>query len=117
MSKTIKLRNPKFKIGQLVQFPSNGNPTHRSRKTGIIIGIERAYELQDNYKRYTPDGTCRGELTTIKDETSDSFGDIQKRERELVDELTKKYGQGTLDPQSGVFTPSSTDSTPQTTNS
>ena len=46
------------------------------------------------------------ELTTIKNETSDSFKDIQKRERELVDKLTQKYGQGTLDPKSGVFTPS-----------
>lgn len=29
----------------------------------------------------------------------------QKKERELVDELNKKYGPGTLDPQSGEFTP------------
>ncbi len=46
------------------------------------------------------------ELNKIKDETSKSFDDIQQRERKLVDELTKKYGQGTLDPKSGVFTPS-----------
>lgn len=46
------------------------------------------------------------ELKNIKDETSNSFDEIQKRERELVDKLTKKYGQGTLDPKSGVFTPS-----------
>ena len=46
------------------------------------------------------------ELNKIKDETSKSFDDIQQRERKLVDELTKKYGQGTLDPKSGVLPPS-----------
>ena len=29
----------------------------------------------------------------------------QQKERELVDSLNKKYGPGTLDPQSGEFTP------------
>jgi hypothetical protein len=46
------------------------------------------------------------ELAKIKEETSKSFEEIQQRERELVDKLTEKYGQGTLDPKSGVFTPS-----------
>ena len=30
---------------------------------------------------------------------------IQEKERKLVKELNDKYGPGTLDPQTGVFTP------------
>ena len=44
------------------------------------------------------------ELNQIKEETSTEFDEIQKKEQKLVDELTQKYGQGTLDPKSGVFT-------------
>ena len=43
------LSKPKFKIGQLVKFPTSGTRTKRSRDEGIILSIERAYELQDNY--------------------------------------------------------------------
>tara|TARA_R110000824_G_scaffold7722_18_gene34928 strand:- start:1254 stop:1607 length:354 start_codon:yes stop_codon:yes gene_type:complete len=67
------LSKPKFKIGQLVKFPTSGTRTKRSRDEGIILSIERAYELQDNYKRYYPDGTCRGELTTIKELSKRKF--------------------------------------------
>jgi hypothetical protein len=31
--------------------------------------------------------------------------DIQQNERDLVKELNEKYGPGSLDPQTGVFTP------------
>jgi len=67
------LRTPKFKTGQLVQFPTTGTRTYRSREAGIILSIERAYELQDKYKKYYPDGTCRGELTTIKELSKRKF--------------------------------------------
>ena len=30
---------------------------------------------------------------------------LQEKERSLVKELNDKYGPGTLDPQTGVFTP------------
>jgi hypothetical protein len=67
------LRNPKFKVGQLVKFPTTGVPTLRSRSEGIILSIERAYELQEKYKTYYPDGTCKGELTTIKELSKRKF--------------------------------------------
>ena len=67
------LKNPKFKVGQQVKFPTTGTRTHRSRDAGVILSIERAYELQDRYKRYYPDGTCRGELTTIKELSKRKF--------------------------------------------
>ena len=49
------------------------------------------------------------ELDKIEEETGIDFTNIQTKEKELVDSLTEKYGQGSLDPQSGVFTPSNTD--------
>ena len=45
------------------------------------------------------------ELSRVEEETKGEFLDYQTKEKELVDEITKKYGQGQLDPQTGVFTP------------
>ena len=50
-------------------------------------------------------GNQLDELTGIEGETEQKFQELQKREKELVDELTKKYGQGPLDPSTGLFTP------------
>ena len=36
---------------------------------------------------------------------NDEFDNLQTKERELVESLTEKYGQGTLDPKTGVFSP------------
>ena len=33
------------------------------------------------------------------------YSDLQDKERELVKQLNEKYGPGSLDPQTGVFTP------------
>ena len=33
------------------------------------------------------------------------YSNIQKKERDLVDQLNKKYGPGSLDPTTGTFTP------------
>ena len=60
------MANSKFKIGQAVSFPSTGLVGNRARKGGIITAVEKMYELKDENKRYYPDGTCRGELTTFK---------------------------------------------------
>ena len=35
----------------------------------------------------------------------DSFNKAQDTEQKFLDEITKKYGQGTLNPETGVFTP------------
>tara|TARA_Y100001938_G_C7765159_1_gene270499 strand:+ start:42 stop:377 length:336 start_codon:yes stop_codon:yes gene_type:complete len=65
--------NPKFKVGQAVSFPLTGIIGSRVRKGGTITKVERMYELKDEYKRYYPDGTCRGELTTDKDLSKRKF--------------------------------------------
>ncbi len=33
------------------------------------------------------------------------YGEVQETERKLVQDLNEKYGAGTLDPATGVFTP------------
>ena len=38
-------------------------------------------------------------------ELESEYGNVQEEERELVQTLNDKYGPGTLDPQTGVFTP------------
>ena len=45
------------------------------------------------------------ELGKTEQEVSKEFSDLQEKEQGIVDQLTEKYGQGTLDPKSGVFTP------------
>jgi len=45
------------------------------------------------------------ELGKIEDETKNKFLELQKKEKDLVDDLTEKYGEGSLDPTTGVFTP------------
>ena len=40
---------------------------------------------------------------------------LQDKERELVKELNDKYGPGSLDPQTGVFTPAETEESDEET--
>ena len=44
-------------------------------------------------------------LDQLEDELQTKFLDTQKEEQTLLDELTKKYGDGTLDMDSGEFIP------------
>ncbi len=44
------------------------------------------------------------EIGKIEDETKESFIELQKKEKDLVDGLTEKYGEGSLDPSTGLFT-------------
>ena len=39
------------------------------------------------------------------EENKQKFSDIQKDEADFLDKITKKYGEGTLNPESGVFIP------------
>ena len=39
-------------------------------------------------------------------ELEESLKSIQDEEKKFLDGITKKYGQGTLNPDTGVFTPS-----------
>ena len=39
------------------------------------------------------------------EENKQKFSDVQKNEKQFLDEITKKYGDGSLNPDTGVFTP------------
>ena len=44
-------------------------------------------------------------LDVAEENVRSSFVDTQKKERDFVDQINKKYGDGNLDLTSGVFTP------------
>jgi len=44
-------------------------------------------------------------LDVAEENVRTSFVDTQKKERDFVDQINKKYGDGNLDLSSGVFTP------------
>tara|TARA_B100000579_G_C22297737_1_gene605708 strand:- start:211 stop:519 length:309 start_codon:yes stop_codon:yes gene_type:complete len=43
-------------------------------------------------------------LEKLRDETTIAFKNIQEEERKFLDEITKKYGEGSLNPETGEFT-------------
>ena len=44
-------------------------------------------------------------IDKMEKEILENFKKTQKEEKDFVDGITKKYGDGTLDPESGIFTP------------
>tara|TARA_B100000809_G_C14934785_1_gene458198 strand:- start:179 stop:502 length:324 start_codon:yes stop_codon:yes gene_type:complete len=44
-------------------------------------------------------------LETREVEVEEEYAEVQKTEQKLVEDLNEKYGPGSLDPASGVFTP------------
>ena len=48
------------------------------------------------------------QLTTLEEQYKKDFVECQEKEKDLVDKLTEKYGQGTLDPKTGIFIPTKT---------
>jgi len=46
-------------------------------------------------------------LESAEQQIEVEYKDVQESERKLVEELNNKYGQGTLDVETGIFTPNS----------
>ena len=44
-------------------------------------------------------------LDSAEQQVEVEYKDVQESERKLVEELNTKYGQGTLDVETGIFTP------------
>ena len=44
-------------------------------------------------------------IDKMEKEILENFKKTQKEEKDFVDNITKKYGDGTLNPDSGIFTP------------
>ena len=55
------------------------------------------------------------ELDAAEDRLKSDLANNQTREREFVDVINKKYGDGNLDIATGVFTPRPTEETPDKT--
>jgi len=81
--------------------------------------IKSLNELSQNYQQIT---TAFGQfkvqhllaeqqmnaLEEAEVQMESDYSDLQDKERELVKQLNEKYGPGSLDPQTGVFTPAPT---------
>jgi len=52
-------------------------------------------------------------LEARKTEIETEYEGMQQKERDLVKELNDKYGPGSLDPATGVFTPTNVEETPE----
>ena len=48
-------------------------------------------------------------LETRKTEVEQEYEGVQQQERDLVKTLNEKYGPGSLNPETGVFTPTPTE--------
>ena len=55
------------------------------------------------------------DLDAAEDNARVQFVENQTKERDFVDSINKKYGDGNLDLTTGVFTPKSTEETPDKT--
>ena len=51
------------------------------------------------------------DLENFEAEINKRFQDLQNEEKAFLDKTTEKYGQGTLDPDTGIFTPTSVENT------
>ena len=47
------------------------------------------------------------DFNRMEAELEQSFLDTSRKEKEFVDKVTKKYGDGTFNPETGIFTPNS----------
>lgn len=45
------------------------------------------------------------ELEARKTQVEKEYMEIQQKEKQIVDDLNSKYGEGSLNPETGVFTP------------
>ena len=46
-----------------------------------------------------------GDLDVADGDLTKKFIDIQEEEKKFLNDITKKYGEGSLNPETGVFTP------------
>ena len=78
--------------------------------------IKQIKDIQDSYAKIQSEFGQVGiskirlqeqvdEVKVFESKLSDEFKQVQETEKNLLEEITKKYGDGTLDPETGVFTP------------
>ena len=78
--------------------------------------IKQIKDIQDSYSKLQSEFGQVGiskmrlqeqidEVESFESKLGTEFKQIQETEKNLLEEITKKYGDGTLDPETGVFTP------------
>ena len=78
--------------------------------------VKQIKNIQDNYAKIQSEFGQIGlskirlnqqfdEIDTFELKLSDEFKQVQETEKNLLEKITKKYGDGSLDPETGVFTP------------
>ena len=74
----------------------------RQKYLDVQMGFGQAeitdYRLQRQYEN----------LDKFSEDLKKQFDTIQEDEQKFIAEINKKYGDGVLDPETGVFTPNST---------
>ena len=68
-----QIKEPKFKEGQVVAFPSTCTVGNKARNGGTITTVEKMYELKEENKTYYSNGICRGDLTTQQNLSNGEF--------------------------------------------
>ncbi len=71
--------------------------------------LKQVQEIQKNYiaiqNQFGQVKMTKIRLDIQEVELENSLKSIQEQEKNFLDGITKKYGQGTLNPETGVFTP------------
>jgi septal ring factor EnvC (AmiA/AmiB activator) len=78
--------------------------------------IKQIKDIQDSYAKLQSEFGQVGiskmrlqeqvdEVEAFESKLGNEFKEVQQTEKKLLDDITKKYGDGTLDPETGVFTP------------
>ena len=78
--------------------------------------LNKVREIQENYARIQSKFgqlsmskiRLQSQLNKLDDseaKINEDFENLQKKEQEFLDETTKKYGEGSLNPDTGEFTP------------
>ena len=68
-----------------------------------VQNIQNSYQNVQNQFGQLKLAQIRLDLQEV--ELEDSLKSIQTEEQKFLDSITDKYGQGTLNPETGVFTP------------
>ena len=71
-----------------------------------VQNIQNSYQNVQNQFGQLKLAQIRLDLQEV--ELEDSLKSIQAEEKKFLDGITEKYGQGSLNPETGVFTPSET---------
>ena len=102
-------------------MPDESNLTEKlqEKQSEIKFTTEELNTVQEIQKSYADITTQLGQVGIAKirlrdqeislakeeDKLNTNFSKVQDDEQKFLDEITKKYGQGSLNPETGVFTP------------